>query len=80
MKGDKRCLQACPLYIYCLILLAGEFTSLLHACVEVIDFLLWHANVILFSTHVLKREMKPTKVHRIYLTKEQRLQGGQLVG
>jgi hypothetical protein len=48
----------------------------LYAGVEVIDFLLSYANVILFYTQVLKREMKPTQVHRIYLTKEQHLQGG----
>jgi hypothetical protein len=29
---------------------------------------------------VLKREMKPTQDHGIYLTKEQHLQGGRLVG
>jgi hypothetical protein len=29
---------------------------------------------------VLKREMKPTQVHEIYLTKQQHLQGGQFVG
>jgi hypothetical protein len=40
MQGDQGCLQARPLYIYCLILHAGEFTSLLHVGVEVIVFLL----------------------------------------
>jgi hypothetical protein len=29
---------------------------------------------------VLKREINPTQVHVIYLTKEQHLQGGRLVG
>jgi hypothetical protein len=30
--------------------------------------------------HVLKWEMKPTQVHEVYLTKEQHLQGGRLIG
>jgi hypothetical protein len=33
-----------------------------------------------FCMQVLKREMKPTQVHEIYLTKQQHLQGGQFVG
>jgi hypothetical protein len=37
-KVLKECLQACPLHLYCLLLYAGEFTSLLHACVEVVVF------------------------------------------
>jgi hypothetical protein len=56
---------------------------LLPFCTQVLKlllFLLWHANVILFYTQVLKREMKPTQVHKIYLTKEQHLQGGWLIG
>jgi hypothetical protein len=32
-------------YIFVASYYTGEFTSLLHAGVEVIDFLIWHANV-----------------------------------
>jgi hypothetical protein len=53
-----------------------KFTSLLHASVEVIYFLHWHAHVILLFILVLKQQMKPTEVDLIYLTKEQHLQGG----
>jgi hypothetical protein len=40
MEGDQECLQACPRHICCHILLAGEFTSLLHTGLEVIFFTL----------------------------------------
>jgi hypothetical protein len=54
--------------------------SIFNYCFVVIDFWLWYLNVILFCILVLKREMKPTQVNGIYLTKEQHLQGGRLVG
>jgi hypothetical protein len=40
VKGDQGHLQAHPLHICCHILHTGEFTSLLHASVEVIVFTL----------------------------------------
>jgi hypothetical protein len=44
-----------------------------HACYIYVASYYTQVNLLPFCTQVLKREMMPTQVHEIYLTKEQHL-------